>query len=416
MNVINLEGLNESVVHYKRKDGLDIYVYETDKVQSYMASLVVKYGSIHTDFKNKTYPTGIAHFLEHLKFNINEDDTVHEYYLNNNAEVNAYTTFDHTNYYIKGNSDYLNNVLFLYEFVMNNYFSEELIEKEKNIILEEAKSGLDNPYYLSYFKLNKNLFKNINYKNEVIGSLEDIKKTNLKDITSVFDNFYVPNNMFLVVSGNVDSKKIINELKKLDTLNTLTIPLEKHNEDIDPVVKNHEILTAKINVPKIDIGVKLSKKIFNNYNDVELNSYLTILMSIVFGETGNFSEKIYKEGLVYSFNYSNSLIKNQIVFYFSAEGEKLENFQKQLFKTLNNLNIEIKDFDRKKKMLLARIITSFDSHEVVNDLIKSDLLLNNKIIFNIKNILEKLNYNDFVKIQNKLYFDNIAIVETKNKE
>lgn len=82
MEELKLKGLNETIYVYETKTGLKIYMWVNEKISSMYGALSVKYGSVHTKFKigKKTYevPNGLAHFLEHVKFNIDEDTTAHE--------------------------------------------------------------------------------------------------------------------------------------------------------------------------------------------------------------------------------------------------------------------------------------------------------------------------------------------------
>ena len=74
MEKINLVGIDEEIYYTKAKCGLPIYVWKHENARSFYLSLNVHYGSIHTEFsvRGKKYkvPQGIAHFMEHIKFNV----------------------------------------------------------------------------------------------------------------------------------------------------------------------------------------------------------------------------------------------------------------------------------------------------------------------------------------------------------
>ena len=104
MKEIVLEGLDEKIYEYTTKTGLKIYMWVNEKVNSCLMTLSVKYGSIHTKFKvgKKVYevPNGVAHFLEHIKFNINENSTAHDEFYKIGGDANAFTTFKWTSYIV----------------------------------------------------------------------------------------------------------------------------------------------------------------------------------------------------------------------------------------------------------------------------------------------------------------------------
>ena len=86
--------------------------------------------------KSYKKPTGLAHYLEHLKFNESDNYTAHDFFKKSGCDTNAFTTFRYTNYQVLGNSNPKENILHLLEFVENPYFTKKLVEAEKGIIIE----------------------------------------------------------------------------------------------------------------------------------------------------------------------------------------------------------------------------------------------------------------------------------------
>ena len=74
MERIKLDYINEEIFYEKLSNGLDVYLYCKDGVTNNYVTFTTKFGSIYHDFvpvgKNqiKTFPCGIAHFLEHKVF------------------------------------------------------------------------------------------------------------------------------------------------------------------------------------------------------------------------------------------------------------------------------------------------------------------------------------------------------------
>ena len=102
MEKIKIERTDEIVYHHKLDCGLNIYIWECKESSDINLTLTVKYGSVHTNFevnkKDIKVPNGMAHFLEHIKFNEEGGKTAHDYFYKIGSYVNAYTTFDHTCY------------------------------------------------------------------------------------------------------------------------------------------------------------------------------------------------------------------------------------------------------------------------------------------------------------------------------
>ena len=165
MKEIILEGLNEKIYEYSTKCGLKVYMWVNERVTSTFMSLSVKYGSIHNKFKigKKVYevPNGVAHFLEHIKFNIDANTVAHDEFYKLGADSNAFTTFEYTSYivYATKNLDKVLNLLL--DYVYNPYFTKKMITKEKGIILEEANMTEDDPYSVIFYENLKSVLQNV---------------------------------------------------------------------------------------------------------------------------------------------------------------------------------------------------------------------------------------------------------------
>ena len=218
MNEIKLKGLNEVIYEDTCDNGLKIYMWVNKRVNTFYGTLSVKYGSIYNNFKinNCKYstPPGVAHFLEHVKFNENDEVTAHDYFFKMGSDTNAFTTFNYTNYQVLGSENPKENINHLLDFVYNDYFTKNIVKNEKGIIIEEAKMGEDDPYTLMLFKHLDNIFNKSEYKKLITGTKEDIKSITLEDIKLVFNTFYHPKNMFLVVTGNFNTYEIAEILKE----------------------------------------------------------------------------------------------------------------------------------------------------------------------------------------------------------
>ena len=100
MNEILLPGVLEKLYTYTLDNGLKIYMVPNNKTKNFYITLSTKYGSIYTNFEynGKKYdmPKGIAHYLEHLLFNMPDGTTAHDYFSKLGANINAFTSFDIT--------------------------------------------------------------------------------------------------------------------------------------------------------------------------------------------------------------------------------------------------------------------------------------------------------------------------------
>ena len=163
--------------------------------------------------------TGIAHMLEHMNFKSTKNLDAGEF----DKEVksiggvnNASTSFDYTHYYIKSSTDNLNKSIELYAELMQNLnLKDKEFQPERDVVTEERKWRTDNsPLGYMYFKIFNNSYIYHPYHWTPIGFMNDIRTWTLKDIKKFHKTYYQPNNAILMVTGDVDPKKVFKKAKK----------------------------------------------------------------------------------------------------------------------------------------------------------------------------------------------------------
>lgn len=132
------------------KNGLTYYIRKNSKPEQKVEfRLVVKAGSILENEKQ----LGLAHFMEHMNFNgsknFNKNELVN--YLQSigvkfGAHLNAYTSFDETVYILPiptDNDEKLEKgIQILEDWAFNASLTDEEIDKERGVVLEEYRLGL----------------------------------------------------------------------------------------------------------------------------------------------------------------------------------------------------------------------------------------------------------------------------------
>ncbi len=422
MKKINIKGLNETIYKKTFPCGLDLYMWPDHKEKKTKASLIVKYGSIHQKFKinNKEYnvPTGIAHFLEHLKFNINETEKAEDLFSELGTMFNAYTTFDHTNYYVTFRDNLEKNINHLLNYVYNGYFTDELVEKEKGIILEELKMGNDNIFETFSYSIYELLFHNKSYKTKIIGLEEDIKKTTINDVELVYNNFYHPKNMFMVVTGDFEIEKLIKVIEsnlKNKTFNIYNNPEIIAAEEPLEVYGKYKKLILNSGVDKARLALKVKSSYLEPLNDLEKHEYLKMICSTNFSKTSKLNYNLRVKNIVQITNAYVIQYPDYFIIHVVFEGDKISKGIKVIRKRLKNLKITKKDFIRKKRARIASIITSFDNYSEVHNIITDEILLYNKLNQNMKELTENSSFEKAKYVLKKMPKKNISIVVIKDK-
>lgn len=416
MEELELKGLNEKIFVYHTKCGLPIYMWVNEKVSSMYASLSVKYGSIHTKFKigKKTYevPNGIAHFLEHVKFNIDEETTAHDEFYKLGGDANAFTTFDYTSYIVFATNNKKENLEELLNFVYNPFFTKKCISKEKGIIVEEANMGLDDPYSIVFFHSLLNTLQKSKYRNTITGTPDDVTSIALEDVKLVYDTFYHPENMFLTLTGNFNPYEMaslvednLSKKKFGDYLNPIVI---KESEPKKVTTKYKEEC-IKLTYPRLKFSIKMDMGRFKNYSSLELKILTSLLFNINFGATSDFRDELMEKGLIQNMNVTCDVYDDTFVVTINATSNFKEEIIKRVKEKLENLSISEIDFKRKKNATIATLILDYEDLENVSYRIQDDVLNNGGIVTNLKEILEDETIDDLKNIIDLLDFDNISI-------
>lgn len=409
MKEIKIKGAKEKIYEHICKNGLKVYMWPYMLSEEANLTLTIKYGSIHTKFKSKgkitEVPDGLAHFLEHIKFNENKDMTAHDYFYKLGSYTNAYTTYDHTCYEVVCNNDIKSNLEHLLHFVFNPYFTKGLIQKEKGIIVEESKMVLNNPYNIGYKTLMENLYYVDKKRKLITGEKDDIKSIDINHVIDVYNNFYHPENAFLVVTGKINPCEIVTivdeyfENVKFDKYLKPEIILDK---EPDSVKKEYDEVYTNVTKEKLLLNFKVPKKKFSNYSDLELRVLFNILLNMNFGTTSEFNEHLIQNALIDDLYYMVSVEKNHIIISFESSTSYPNEVVKKIKGQLDNLRFDKKDFMRKKKVLIASAILGYEDATDVNSDIRADIIKYQKVINNVVDIFKKLSIKNGENIINKL--------------
>lgn len=162
--------------------------------------------------------TGISHLLEHMMFKGTEKYGPKQFsniIQRNGGTDNAFTTKDHTMYFQTLSSDRISLSIELESDRMKNLLLDPLdVENERNVVMEERRMRYeDDPQNSLYENLFATAFKIHPYRNPVIGWMSDIASIQRDDLYSYYRKYYTPENAFIVISGDIEADKIIQEIR-----------------------------------------------------------------------------------------------------------------------------------------------------------------------------------------------------------
>ncbi len=422
MNKINLSGLDMTLYTEKLDNGLEVYMLPYEKKKNYFISYATRYGSEVLEFmdNNKnTYkpPLGIAHFLEHKMFEQSNGEDPFTFFAKSGTDANASTSFDNTQYICYGTKEFANNLRYLLQFVNSPYFTDENVEKEKGIIAEEIKMYDDLPDFRLEMKLRECIYKNHPRRIDIAGTVDEINKITKEDLYHCYNSFYIPNNMFILLVGNFKKEEALNIIKE-ELGNKEKVVLAKKKEIKEPEKCEKEELSLKGNVeiPKVAFGLKVPCSKLS-LKGIELDFYLNILSTILFGSSSLFQERVREEKILTDLSTEWEQLEDFRTFYMMASTLYPSELSDEIKKELSNININKNDFERIKKVWIANEVRMIDNiDETVNNLYY-DILNYHEVISNKIELIKKMKVEKLEDLISKIDFKNISIViMTKEKD
>lgn len=429
MHKREIKGLDLTLYEETLDNGLSIYIIPKENSKGIYATFTTKFGGHDLDFIPRekeemvSVPPGIAHFLEHKMFAQKSGEDVMKLFSKNGVSCNANTSSFKTCYLFDGSPHFNENMHLLLDYVQEPYFTDENVEKEKHIIEQEIDMMADNPYSIGYFKLMENLFHFDPSKFRVIGTKKSVNSITKEDLYMCYQTFYHPQNMFVIVTGNIDPLKTIELIK--DNQSKKTFPpfkelVRKEYSEPLTVVKEEEKITMNITVPKLTLGFKFDLRKLKEelqLEEVVIRRYVAIYANLKFGSVSTFLEKAKVEELTTSdIGFSLYATDDILVLVLEADSKKALDLKRQMQEEIERKEVEEKEFELKKKAMIASCIYTSENIYSMNQKILSDIISLGDVEVDLLDHYKKLNYEEFQKVIQKLDFTNFTFVTVNPKK
>lgn len=421
MEKIELEGLDQICYKETFDNGMVGYFIPYKNKNNYSMHYVTRYGSVDTSFtvenKEITVPAGSAHFLEHKKFETKDGIDPFSFAAQSGTDCNAATYYQYTRYLFQGNKAFKENLDYLLTYVHTPYFTEENVEKEKGIIVEELLQYQD----LVDFKLDvlskEGLLSVHPMRVDIGGTVESVKSITKEDLDILFETFYQPSNMFLVITGNFDVEEAINIIKNNKVFNEVSsnkeIIRKKYDEPANVNFKEKEI---KFNTSSTKLAYSLKIEIPENNDLFKTHLYYSLMLSMLFGVSSDFREKAKKEELYTAFFYSKEHLDNYVLITFVADTEKPNELVEKIKEEIKNMDLKEEELERIKKVWISSEVMMIDNIDMTLDNIVYDVIEYKDIIPNKVPIYRTLNFKELTEIISNTNFENDSKVIIRPKK
>jgi zinc protease len=196
-------------------NGIPVVLQDTYASPTVSINIFIRVGGV---FEPKAL-SGISHFYEHMFFRGTPTRTGLDFKRQIEAlggTTNANTGKDFTHFYINLPKQYLDEGLaILADAYLNAECSQESIDAERKVVLEEWRLGKANPMREFSDQITSMVFKKSPYANNVIGSESTIKHIVRADLLNWKHTYYVPGRTDLVVVGEFDRAETLAKIKTL---------------------------------------------------------------------------------------------------------------------------------------------------------------------------------------------------------
>ncbi len=155
---------------------------------------------------------GVAHVVEHMLFKGSSAYGVGELTRaieGAGGEINAWTSFDHTVYHAVLGRDHADAAIdAIGDALTTPRVDPHELDRERQVILEEIRQGSDDPARSVAQSLFATAYVAHPYRRPVIGTAESVQRLGERDVVELIRNYYVADNITLVVAGDVDPARI----------------------------------------------------------------------------------------------------------------------------------------------------------------------------------------------------------------
>ena len=403
--------VKETVYQTRLSNGLTVSLLPKKQFNEVYGVVTVRFGSIDTSFTLsekglQCYPAGIAHFLEHKLFERENAEDIMESFTRLGADSNAFTSFTKTSYLFSTIDHLSENLDLLKELVTVAHFTEESVEREREIIQQEREMYQDDPDSRLFFATLANLYPNTPLAADIVGSEKSINNIQLNDLKYNFTVFYKPVNMSLFLVGNFDVDAIGKYFSQKKFRNLEDMVVNKEKLALQPV-KETDSLRMEVSSPKLAVGIRGIGEV------VEADCYrysvlLKLLFTMLFGWTSNRFQNLYEAGkLDASLSLEVEVTSRFHFVMLTMDTKEPVSLSHQFRKAIRNFtkdsDLTEEHLDLVKSEMFGEFFSSMNSLEFIAT--QYEPVDRGETIFDLPKILQEITLEDVLKAGHRLIDD-----------
>ncbi len=298
----------------------------------------------------------------------------------------------------------------LAEIITAPAFDGKEIDKEKDKLISELKSSLENSSYLANQFFSKILFEGHPYSNSIKGTIKQVNDISAKQIRKHYKNYFIPNETMLIIYGDIDNERtelLIKDLfqnwSKGDKIKFEDKPINKLNNLKIVLIDKPGLTQTQIRIGNIginqtnadEIPISIVNTILGNGFTSRLVEEIRVKRSLTYGANSSF-QKFQQSGMF----LISTFTKNETV------GEVVQIILDELQK-LHKLGVNDWEINKAKNYMIGELSRQLQSPEgFVNFL--TQILFYNKDFELLNKFSEKIKNTSTIKIKEVInnYFPN----------
>ncbi|OGE31443.1 hypothetical protein A3C59_02270 [Candidatus Daviesbacteria bacterium RIFCSPHIGHO2_02_FULL_36_13] len=363
------------------KNGLTLITVNLPHLDSVTTLVAVGAGS---RYETKS-TNGISHFLEHMFFKGSRKYPTAEIISNLvdgiGAVNNAFTYKEYTAYWIKSSSKHIELASdLLSSMIKDSLLSEEEIEREKGVIIEELRMYRDNPQRYVWELYEQLQFGDQPLGWDIGGDEKTITSFHRDDFVKYIDSLYSPENMVLVYAGKLPAN-----VEKIAEKLFLDLP-KRSQYKFKPYKKNKQdkarvnVFYKKTDQANLILGVE-------GFDRLDNKRYAAKVLSTILGE--GMSSRLFlqvreRRGLAYhvSADHYTYMDTGAFAIYTGIKLEKIEEGLEIILSEIEKIKVEKvgdEELKKAKEMTRGRLAIRKESTNFLAEYFGTEFVVERKI-------------------------------------
>ena len=359
-------------------NGIRIITSSRPEIESVSLGIWVNTGAAY----EKPQLNGISHFLEHMVFKGTKSRNafqISDQFEDVGGQSNAYTAREFTAFYakmLKGDTELAIDILT--DLITNPTFPVDELVKEREVVVQEIKQGIDTPDDIIFDFVQEQAFPNQALGRTILGPAEKVRSFGQAELQGYLKSNYSGENMVVCAVGNIEHKQFVEMVKSRLESFQAKAHFEKDAQNYQGGFMSEKRDIEQAHVVLAFNGVKYECETY----------YPCQIFSTIFG--GGMSSRLFREvrekrGLVYTvYSFSNSHTQSGLFGIYAGTTNKELNelmpvIGTEIKKICNDL-VSPQELARAKAQLKASMLMTLENSSTSAEILARQMLLYNRII------------------------------------